>query len=230
MISRLELGTYTDLQDNLRVRLMDIKSNREALENAVYEPVGCGYALVAYLELPEVFDGGGIANVPKGLAEASGFSPRRIMMDARVGSMAADYPKLCPIQDVLFGAMNGVTPQNLLTEGKMPEEDPLLVLTTEDGRLGAAALFYTGIQKRISEIVGGDYYVLPSSVHEVLIMPDDGHTNARELAEMVQMINEHEVNPEERLGNKVLHFRTDLQKLQVAADMDRDHDLGKERG
>ena len=44
------------------------------------------------------------------------------------------------------------------------------------------------------------------------------------------MINEHEVNPEERLGNKVLHFRTDLQKLQVAADMDRDHDLGKERG
>ena len=152
------------------------------------------------------------------------------MMDARVGSMAADYPKLCPIQDVLFGAMNGVIPQNLLTEGKMPEEDPLLVLTTEDGRLGAAALFYTGIQKRISEIVGGDYYVLPSSVHEVLIMPDDGHTNARELAEMVQMINEHEVNPVERLGNKVLHFRTDLQELQVAADMDRDHDLGKERG
>lgn len=185
MMSRFELGTYTDLQDNLRVRLMDIKSNRETLENAVYEPVGCGYALVAYLELPEEFDGGGIANVPKGLAEASGFSTRRIMMDARVGSMAADYPKLCPIQDVLFGSMNGVIPQNLLTEGKMPEEDPLLVLTTEDGRLGAAALFYTGIQKRISEIVGGDYYVLPSSVHEVLIMPDDGHTNEEPVPGMI---------------------------------------------
>ena len=60
MMSRFELGTYTDLQDNLRVRLMDIKSNRETLENAVYEPVGCGYALVAYLELPEEFDGGGL--------------------------------------------------------------------------------------------------------------------------------------------------------------------------
>ena len=71
--------------------------------------------------------------------------------------------------------------------------------------------------------------MLPSSVHEVLIMPDDGHTNAKDLAMMVRDINEHEVSPEERLGNKVLYFRTDLQKLQVAADMDHEKDRGKER-
>jgi len=41
---------------------------------------------------------------------------------------------------------------------------------------------------------------------------------------------ESEASPEERLGNKVLHFRSDLQKLQVAADMDHDKERGKERG
>ena len=46
---------------------------------------------------------------------------------------------------------------------------------------------------------------------------------------MVQQINEAEVSPQERLGNKVLHFRSDLQKLQVAADMDHDKERGKER-
>ena len=228
-MNRIEIGTYEDIQDSLRVRLMDMKSNRETLENSVYEPVGCGYALVAYMELPEEISNGGIANIPRGLAEAAGFSQRRIMMDARLGSMAADYPKLCPLQDILFGMLNGDTPQNLLTGGELPEDQPLLVLTTEDGVLGAAALFYPDVQKRIGEIVGGDYYVLPSSVHEVLIMPDDGHTNAKDLAMMVRDINEHEVSPEERLGNKVLYFRTDLQKLQVAADMDHEKDRGKER-
>ena len=143
---------------------------------------------------------------------------------------ASDFPRLSPIQEMLFGTMTGEAPQNLLIGGDVPEMPSLLVLTTEDGRLGASALYYNGIQERIGQIVGGDYYVLPSSVHEVLILPDDGHTNARELAEMVKQINENEVSPEERLGNKVLHFRTDLQKLQVAADMDHDKDRGKERG
>lgn len=228
-MNTMSIRTYEDIQDSLRVRLMDMKSNKDKLENAVYEPVGCGYALVAYMELPEEIAAGGITNVPKGLAEASGFNVRRIMLDARIGSQAADFPRLSPLQDMLFGTMTGEAPQNLLTGGEMPEGNTLLVLTTEDGRLGAAALYYSGIQERIGQIVGGDYYVLPSSVHEVLILPDDGHTNARELAEMVKQINENEVSPEERLGNKVLLFRADLQKLQVAADMDHDKDRGKER-
>lgn len=224
-MNRIEIGTYEDIQDSLRVRLMDMKSNKETLENAVYQPVGCGYALVAYMELPEEIGDGGIANVPRGLAEVSGFSQRRIMIDAMLGSCAMDYPKLCPLHDMLFG--NNST--NLIPGEVRSEGESLLVLTTEDGRLGASALFYPGVQAMIGRIVGGDYYVLPSSVHEVLIMPDDGHENPRELAMMVHEINEHEVSPEERLGNKVLHFRTDLQKLQIAADMDHEKDRGKER-
>ena len=222
-MNRIEIGTYEDIRDSLRVRLMDMKSNRETLENAVYEPVGCGYALVAYMELPEEIAEHGIANVPRGLAEASGYSQRRIMMDARAGSMSADFPRLCTIRDILFGE----NAENLLTCGERPETEALLVLTTEDGVLGASALFYPDIQRRIGEVIGGDYFVLPSSVHEVLILPDDGMTSAKELAEMVKEINTNEVSPEERLGNKVLHYRTDLEKLQVAADLDRDRERGR---
>jgi hypothetical protein len=64
----------------------------------------------------------------------------------------------------------------------------------------------------------------------VLILPDRGQADPKELAIMVQQINEAEGSPQERLGNKVLHFRSDLQKLQVAADMDHYKERGKERG
>ena len=103
----------------------------------------------------------------------------------------------------------------------MPEGELMLVLTTEEGYLGASALFYTDMQKRIGEIVGGDYYVIPSSVHEVLIMPELGQMNPNDMAAMVKEINELQVAPDERLGNRVMHYRADLDKLQVVADMDR---------
>ena len=228
MTMNYEVKSYDDIRDNLRVRLMDIKSNADKLQNLIYEPMGCGYALVAYMELPDGFPERGIANVPKSFAQIEGASKRLIMHDAMLGSMGAEQPKLCPIHDMLFGSeADNLFPKDGPVE---MDTDMPLVLTTDSGRLGASALYYPGVTKHLGDIVGGDYFVLPSSVHEVLILPDRGQADPKDLARMVKEINEHEVLPEERLGNKVLHYRSDLQKLQVAADMDRDAERGKERG
>ena len=225
-MGKIELGSYEDICPSLRVRLADMKAEAETLQKTVYEPVGCGYALMAYMVLPEECGEGATANVPRDLAEAAGVSERRIMHDARIGSMAADVPKLCPIEEMLFGPGES----DLLTGGEMPEDARMLVLSNRSGRLGAGVLYYPGVAKKIAEVVGEDYYVLPSSVHEVLIMPDRHAMPAKDLAEMVKDINEHEVSPRERLGNRVLHYRGDLERLQVAADLDRDRDCDRERG
>lgn len=228
MMTNYEVKNYDDIRDSLRVRLMDMKSNADKLQDLIYEPMGCGYALVAYMELPGSLAAGGIANVPKSFAQIEGASKRLIMHDAMVGSMTAEQPRLCPIHDMLFGSeADNLFPETgpVEIEAGMP-----LVLTSDSGRLGASVLYYPGVAKHLGDLVGGDYFVLPSSVHEVLILPDRGQADPKELAMMVQQINEAEVSPQERLGNKVLHFRSDLQKLQVAADMDHDKDRGKERG
>lgn len=197
------IQSYEDVRDSLRVRLMDIKRNPETLQSSVYEPVGCGLALVTYMELPEEIADGGIANVPaklaSGLADAN---PEAILEDAMERSVSQSHPKLCAIQGMLFGSMTGMEPENYLTGGDAPE-DTLLVLTTEDGRLGASALFYPGMKEKIGEIVGKDYFVLPSSIHEVLIMPDNGQMTPMELAKMVKEINDNEVSPQDLLCSRV---------------------------
>ncbi len=218
---RTEQG-YAELRDWLRVRLADLHSGAEDLRDAVWQPAGCGYALVAYLTLPgrEEYTG----DVPKGFGEAAGIPDRQILRDARLGSRTHELARLVPIEAVLgFGE-----PADLLTGEQAPGTPGLLVLTTARGRLGAASLYYPGIQARIGNAVGGDYYVLPSSVHEVLILPDAGGRSPRELAGMVRDINEREVAPGERLGNRVLEYRADLDRLRVAADLDRARD--RERG
>ena len=224
-MNRIEISSYEDIRDALRVRLADIKSGGDMLKNAVSEPAGCGYALVAYLDLSDRLPDGGAANIPRDFAEASGFSIREVMADAMNNSFKDNAPKLCMIQQMLFGGRA----ENLLDGDAKAAPGSLLVLTTESGFLGASALFSPGMQERIGEIVGGDYFVLPSSVHEVLIMADNGTYDPKELALMVKEINEHEVAPNERLGNRVMHYRADIRSLQVAADMDRVAEKDRER-
>jgi hypothetical protein len=48
-----EITSYEQVRPNLRIRLMDMRSNSQVLQNAIYRPVECGLALVAYMKLPE---------------------------------------------------------------------------------------------------------------------------------------------------------------------------------
>ena len=81
------------------------------------------------------------------------------------------------------------------------------------------------MKEKIGEIVGKDYFVLPSSIHEVLIMPDNGQMTPMELAKMVKEINETQVAPQDRLCNKVFRFNVETSELTVAADPDRHREM-----
>lgn len=223
-MSTIKIDSYEEIKDRLRVRLMDMSTHEEDLQKGVFEPVGCGFALVVYMELPDEIAEGGIANVPKVAAEALHVDTRTMIENALENSVENMAPKLSTMRSALFGPS-----ENLFEDREKCDNPDFLVLTNMDGRLGASVLYYPDITSRISEIVKGDYFVLPSSIHEVLILPDHGQMNAKDLLMMVKEVNEAEVLPEEQLGNKVLHFRADLQKLQVAAELDKGRNRGEER-
>jgi hypothetical protein len=215
-----EIKSYEQIRPNLRIRLMDMRSNQQVLQNAVYIPLECGLSLVAYMKLPESVAEGGIANVPRDMAALDGTGEAQIMEDAVKGSLDAGGVRLCGIQDMLWEK----DPENYLESGNKAES-PIFVLTTEDGFLGASALFYPGVKEQISEAVGGDYFVLPSSIHEVLIIPGEGTMTPKEMAQMVKSINETEVSPKDRLCNRVMRYSASTQELCIAADPDRGREM-----
>lgn len=89
----------------------------------------------------------------------------------------------------------------------IPEESPQIsVLTNTRKMFGAAALFYPGMMKRIAERLGEDYYILPSSIHEVLIVRKSMGADPDDLCNMVKSINETEVRPEDRLTDSVYSY------------------------
>ena len=88
----------------------------------------------------------------------------------------------------------------------LPGEPVMMVATTEDSRMGASVIQYPGFLEQAAEVMGGDFFVLPSSIHEVLLVPDDGKARYRDLEAMVQSINESQVAPKERLSDHVYHY------------------------
>ena len=83
---------------------------------------------------------------------------------------------------------------------------PMYVATNEDKVQGAAVMFYPDFMDQAAKELGGDVFVLPSSVHEVLILPDDGNMSVEELRDMVTTINATEVSAQDRLTDGVYHY------------------------
>lgn len=83
---------------------------------------------------------------------------------------------------------------------------PMYVLTNTTNVKGAAVLFYPNMLEWLGTQMKGNYFVLPSSVHEVIIVPDNGEMDFRELKEMVQEINLTQLAPDEVLTNEVYYY------------------------
>lgn len=93
--------------------------------------------------------------------------------------------------------------------------------TNEIGYLGAAALFYPNQMKKIAASLGGNYFVLPSSIHEVLVLPDYGNFNYMELEQMVKVVNKTTVDRKNQLSNNVYYYDSKEKLFSLASEHEK---------
>lgn len=89
----------------------------------------------------------------------------------------------------------------------------MYVLTNEAGTLGASALYYPDVKEKAAELMGSGYYVLPSSIHEVILVPDTAGHDVKDLCEMVKQANRTVVEPQDILSDSVYHYDRETRDL-----------------
>lgn len=82
---------------------------------------------------------------------------------------------------------------------------PMLIITNRKRLYGAAVLDYPEYFENLSEKTGSDLYILPSSIHEVIVVPDTGG-DPDELRKMVMEVNASELDKEEFLSDNVYRY------------------------
>ncbi len=106
----------------------------------------------------------------------------------------------------------------ILEEDKeMGDGMPLYVLTNSRRSYGAVWIADPETLEKIAGKLDDDFYVLPSSVHECMILPAGLRDDAASLQSMVEEINATQVSPDEVLADNVYRYSRRLGKLEIAA-------------
>lgn len=104
-------------------------------------------------------------------------------------------------------------PENLFEHRNGESEDFMYVLSNSIRNLGAACMVYPEVLSMAGEIMGEDFYILPSSVHEVILVPVSKAPGQSELDEMVAEINETQVDDEEVLSGHAYFYERSAKRL-----------------
>lgn len=150
--------------------------------------------------------------VTKDLFDGFGVSLEQLHKDSLLNSQRL-FPASCErILDVLMpGAGDDFNNQFSAADGF-----EMLVITNKSNTFGASAILYPGMLEKLRERLGNEFYILPSSVHEVLAVPA-GRSDAECLAEMVRSINNTELDYDDRLSDHVYRYDAETMALEIAA-------------
>ena len=138
-------------------------------------------------------------------------TPDEMLTLAQKNTETMDY-KLDSIGSVLqqmLGDMEEMTEEydQIMDFDKTPQ---MLVLTSLDGSHGACQMLNSKAMEEAKEILQCEQvFVIPSSIHECLIVPDNGSISPSDLKDMIEDVNM-TLAPEDVLSNVPLKFDTKL--------------------
>ncbi len=91
----------------------------------------------------------------------------------------------------------------------------IYILTNTKGFLGAAGLLLDGLLADFADLIENNFFILPSSIHEVLLVPESSEMDIGTLSEMVCAVNKSHVIPQEVLSDHAYHYDRKTRQIHV---------------
>ncbi len=204
------LMDYEQMKDRLTLQLIPTEGNEEKLAAIPHRDVE-DMALIYRFELARDEERTASVLVTNDMLKTYGITADQLHDDAveiAAKNRPATLRNMNEVMRDMLGEMSGVF---------IPDEpSPIWVATVVGDQNGASVLQYPGFLDQAAEVMGGDFYVLPSSIHEVLFVPDDGSLEIGNLEVIVHGVNETEVKPAERLSENVYHYDSEAHIFENA--------------
>ena len=191
---------FERMKKRIFFRLVSKEKNAELLEKVPYVEWQ-DLALIFYLKIPEEIVKHATAVIHTNHMERWGVGVEELYHTAKI-NMEEMPLFLHPIEDFLKDY------------GLEDFGSGMHVLSNQQKEFGAAVIVDPKVQKMCADRMKGDYYVLPSSIHEVILLPARQEYERKELDEMIRDVNGQCVSREEYLGNHAYYYSVALGKLE----------------
>lgn len=209
----------TNASDNIFFMLINTEQNQSLLNSMPHRPF---HDLSIIYKIMVKFDKNGLQAIPitKGLATELKMTEEQLFKCAENNTRRLFPPTVKTINDAMrkvFLSM-GMTEDfiNKVLDRMSPEPNMWIISNTACIN-GASSILYENELHELAEKMESDLYILPSSIHEVVVISAE-MGNPEDLAQMVAKINVSEVPLEDRLSNQVYHYDRDLRILTMVTD------------
>lgn len=178
-----DIQNYDVMKNKLVMEVVSAEANAELLETIPHKDIE-DMAVVYRFDVKDIVGEGATVIVTNKMLDNYGVTPEQLHADA-----VKNAPEIRPIviqgmAEVLAKQM-GVEDLEMLGLNIPPEQEQIFVASVPDNVHGAGVLAYEDFMDKAAERAGGDFYILPSSIHEVLIVPDNGMMDLAALENMV---------------------------------------------
>lgn len=191
------LLNYEDMKSKIYISVVNFHNNQELLSQVPFDHKGDLAIVVRALASQNPNENASFL-IKNDMLEKYGISREQLFADAYSNSPVLMPSSFTSMRDVLQEMIH----ENL--EDLMPEDVQMYVLTNEQKIRGASTMFYPGVMDMIHEKLG-DFTIIPSSIHEVIIVPADT-ANSRVMEAMIGEVNTTCVDAQEILADKPLTY------------------------
>ncbi len=204
------------VKDRVEYRLINVDRNLELLQDIPYRCY-LDMAIVYHLKIYGPEDQITTATITNHLMDKWEVMEEDLYEAASVNTPQLDHVICEDLTMFLLGMLgDGDELKNMLADEK--NQVPLHTLTNQSMILGAATILYPGVLRDISDWMGGDLIILPSSIHEVLLLKYEDGMPLDELTAMVQEINRTEVPEKDILSEHVYLYRRNTDEIEISSE------------
>lgn len=205
------LNDFSRLRDKIVYSLICSNTNKELLEDVPSVP---------YLDLSIVFfiyiEEKDHSSQARALIHNCHLDKWGTTVDELYFLARHNTPRLLPLDLMtLKPVFKDTAVDALLPEHK---KAPMYVLSNVVGLYGAAALLYPGALKAVADKIGKDLVILPSRIHEVILITYDEETVPEEMDRMVYSVNREHVPMEDRLSDHAYLYSRDMDMVGYLSD------------
>lgn len=220
-LNSISLDDYNDIKDKIVVRLVNKKCNEKLLDKCPH---------IDYLDLAITFrfivsdDKNGVATIMIGNKE---FEKWSITLNELYQDSLANTYKMYPyyvepissfvLRD--FNANKESLPNEVVDELEsikdiIPKVN-MYILTNNSKLFGATTILYDDVIKEFADDHESNVYILPSSVHELMLVPEDDDMSPAFLKELLADVNDSSVGLIDLLGNEVYYYNRDSNTISI---------------
>lgn len=197
------LQEFENIRGRVIYRLVNYEKNKEILEDCPHIRL---YDLAVTFRWVARIDDVGVSTslITNKQVKEWGVSVNDLVLAARQNTPRLFPAQIIDMEEMLAGMVSFIL---------YPSTIPMYILTNKQELNGASALLYGDILKDFANKKGADMYILPSSIHEVIMVPADRINDPTKLLSIVHDANTTVVSIGDVLSDSVYYY--DWKKDQI---------------